>query len=256
MSRRKKLGQIFLKNPKIVQKIIETIKPKKDELIIEIGPGKGVLTEPLLKSQAKVIAVEKDPVFCQFLKEKFFSYKNLFLINQDIREFLKSQEFEKLIKNRKYKIAGNIPYYLTSYLLRIIMGSKKKPDLIVLMVQKEVALRILAKPPKMNLLAVLTQFYFHPQIIQIVKKGNFSPIPKVDSAIIKLEPYYNEFNTNPDFEKKFIKIVKLGFSHPRKTLKNNLKLIINKFTSSTKNIRPQALSLKDWFSLLSIHFIV
>ncbi len=255
MSRRKKLGQIFLKNQKIVEEIIKTLNPQTDELIIEIGPGKGILTEPLIKSGAMIMAVEKDKSLCDFLKEKFSSSKNLSIINQDIRDFLKSRKFKEIIKNKDYKIVGNIPYYLTSYLLRLLMELKEKPKTIVVMVQKEVAQRIIAQPPKMNLLAVLIQFYFKPSLIKIVKKGNFLPIPKVDSAIIKLEPYYNEYNTNPFFERKFIKIVKTGFSHPRKTLGNNLKeLNLNSKLKKIPflNTRAENLQLKEWLYLTTL----
>ncbi|MGE4554696.1 MAG: 16S rRNA (adenine(1518)-N(6)/adenine(1519)-N(6))-dimethyltransferase RsmA [Candidatus Paceibacterota bacterium] len=260
MSRRATLGQVFLKNPKIVEKIIQTINPQPKELILEIGPGKGELTQPLLEKEAQVIAVEKDTRLFNYLKEKFSSFKNLYLINEDIRDFLKSSYFKEKIKNKNYKIIGNIPYYLTGYLLRMLMELEKKPKIIVLMVQKEVALRIIAQPPKTNLLAILVQFYFQPKIVQIVKKGNFSPTPKVDSTILTLLPYKNEFNSNLDFQKKFLKIVKAGFSQPRKTLVNNLKKLISKEkildflknNNFNQNIRPEDLSLKEWIKLAQL----
>jgi len=260
MSRRAKLGQVFLKNHKIIEKIAQSIEPKKDEVIIEIGPGKGELTEPLLQSGAKIIAIEKDPFLFNILKKEFSVYSNLTLINQDIRKFLKSKKFQEIIKNKDYKIVGNIPYYLTSYLLRLLMELKKKPVLVVLMVQKEVAQRIIAQKPKTNLLAVLVQFYFEPKLVQIVKKGNFSPVPKVDSAILKLIPYKNQYNSNFIFEKKFLKIVKAAFSHPRKTLVNNLKKIVKKekillFLKKNNfpfNIRAENLSLNEWLKLINI----
>jgi 16S rRNA (adenine1518-N6/adenine1519-N6)-dimethyltransferase len=128
------------------------------------------------------------------------------------------------------------------------------------MVQKEVAQRIIAQKPKTNLLAVLVQFYFEPKLVQIVKKGNFSPIPKVDSAILKLIPYKNQYNSNFLFEKKFLKIVKAAFLYPRKTLVNNLKKIVKKekillFLKKNNfpfNIRAENFSLNEWLKLTNI----
>ena len=223
----RKLGQVFLKNQKISQKIVKELEIKKGEIVVEIGPGTGFLTQELILSNEKIIAIEKDPKLIGYLKEKFANNKNLILIEGDIREILKEEKIQEIIQskdyNKGYKIVGNIPYYLTSYLLRLLMELENKPKLVVLMVQKEVAQRIAAQPPKMNLLSVLTQFYFQPKIIQIVKKGNFSPPPKVDSAIIKLTPWKNQYNSNPKLEKTFIQLVKAGFAQPKKTLINNLK---------------------------------
>jgi len=260
----RKLGQVFLKNQKIAQKIVKELEIKKGEIIVEIGPGTGFLTQELILSNEKIIAIEKDPKLIGYLKEKFANNKNLILIEGDIREILKEEKIQEIIQskdyNKGYKIVGNIPYYLTSYLLRLLMNlqsKQNKPKLVVLMVQKEVAERIVAQPPKMNLLAVLTQFYFQSKIIQIVKKGNFSPPPKVDSAIIKLIPLKNQYISNPKLEKKFIQLVKAGFSQPRKTLLNNLKTIIPKEkiekcllkTNLQLTIRPAALSLDDWLKI-------
>ena len=259
----RKLGQVFLKNQKISQKIVKELEIKKGEIVVEIGPGTGFLTQELILSNEKIIAIEKDPKLIGYLKEKFANNKNLILIEGDIREILKEEKIQEIIQskdyNKGYKIVGNIPYYLTSYLLRLLMELENKPKLVVLMVQKEVAQRIAAQPPKMNLLSVLTQFYFQPKIIQIVKKGNFSPPPKVDSAIIKLTPWKNQYNSNPKLEKKFIQLVKAGFAQPKKTLINNLKILIPKERINeilTKNnfdfkIRPSVLSLSDWLKIFS-----
>ena len=189
----RKLGQVFLKNQKISQKIVKELEIKKGEIIVEIGPGTGFLTQELILSNEKIIAIEKDPKLIGYLKEKFANNKNLILIEGDIREILKEEKIQEIIQskdyNKGYKIVGNIPYYLTSIFAVVNESSKQanKPKLVGFNGSKRSGGKNCCPASKMNLLAVLTQFYFQPKIIQIVKKGNFSPPPKVDSAIIKLD---------------------------------------------------------------------
>jgi 16S rRNA (adenine1518-N6/adenine1519-N6)-dimethyltransferase len=263
----KYLGQVFLKNKRIIQKMVEALEVKEKDLILEIGAGKGILTESLLLKEAKVIAVEKDPQLVNFLKNRFDNNSKLQIIQGDIRDLLNSN-FQFLISkqipnskfqipNSDYKVIGNIPYYLTSYLFRLLIDLKKKPKLVVLMVQKEVGQRIMGKPPKMNLLAVLVQTFFKPELILNVSKNNFWPKPKVDSVVIKLTPLTPPFKTKKE---KFLKLIKAGFSQPRKllinNLKNKLKISKNKLEGIFKklnislNSRAQDLSLNQWFSLL------
>lgn len=265
---KKRLGQVFLKNRKYVEKIVSALDILPKELIIEIGPGSGILTEALLKTKARIISIEKDPFFCKLLEEKFKNYNNLHIIQADIRDILISKlqmQNSKNILNSKiqlggsnYKLTGNIPYYLTSYLFRLLINLEKKPKLIVLMVQKEVALRIVAKPPKMNLLAALIQAFFKPEIVCYVSKNSFWPKPKVDSAIIKMTPL-RPFYKNKKEKEKFIRMIKIGFSQPRKLFINNLfevlqikkeilESLLKKFNLQL-NVRPQELSLNQWFSI-------
>ncbi|HOK17201.1 MAG TPA: 16S rRNA (adenine(1518)-N(6)/adenine(1519)-N(6))-dimethyltransferase RsmA [Candidatus Paceibacterota bacterium] len=259
---KKRLGQVFLKNRRYFKKIIKALDLKPKEVVIEIGPGTGSLTEVLLENKAKVIAVEKDPSFCVFLKKRFKNNPNLKIVEGDIRNILENSEFQetiaKQIPNSNYKIAGNIPYYLTSYLFRLLIDLEKKPKIIVLMVQKEVALRITAQPPKMNLMAVLIQTFFKPKIVCFISKNNFWPKPKVDSGIIKLTLKPEIFLSKNEKEKA-IKIIKGGFAHPRKLLLNNLnknlKIPKEKLRSIfqelklKENIRAQNLNLSQWLLL-------
>jgi 16S rRNA (adenine1518-N6/adenine1519-N6)-dimethyltransferase len=267
---KKYLGQVFLKNKKIIQKMVEALEVKEKDLILEIGAGKGILTESLLLKEAKVIAVEKDPQLVNFLKNRFDNNSKLQIIQGDIRDLLNSNfqfPISKQILNSKfqspnsdYKVIGNIPYYLTSYLFRLLIDLKKKPKLVVLMVQKEVGQRIMGKPPKMNLLAVLVQTFFKPELILNVSKNNFWPKPKVDSVVIKLTPLTSPFKTKKEKE-KFLNLIKAGFSQPRKllinNLKNKLKISKNKLEGIFKklnislNIRAQDLALNQWFLLLN-----
>jgi len=248
-----KLGQHFLKSEGIVNQIIKASELTKKDVVLEIGPGRGVLTKELIKKTEKVVAIEKDKKLFDFLQEKFKDTKNLELVHGDILKI----EHWKLIENYKlkienFKVVANIPYYITSRFLRNFLESEKQPNLIVLMIQKEVAERIVAQPPHMSKLSVSVQAYGKPKIIEKVPKKYFSPRPKIDSAIIKIEKISKEFFSKDKLdEQKFFEMLQKGFSHKRKMLKNNLKIsedILNQCDLSEK-IRAQELSLKDWICL-------
>ncbi len=254
---KKSLGQNFLINPRILDKIISAAEISKNDLILEVGPGTGNLTEKLAEKAGRVIAIEKDRRLIELLREKFKN-TNVEIVESDVLKL----GIETLIGNLKlgfenshYKVVGNIPYYITSHFLRKIFTEWPKPNLIVLTIQKEVAQRILAKPPKMNLLAISTQFFAKPEIISYVSKKNFRPVPKVDSAIIKLTP--REKLQTDDVE-KFFKIAKAGFAQKRKFLISNLSKIIKDKAKlleafETLKINPKTraenLSLEDWINL-------
>jgi len=256
-NKQKKLGQVFLKDQAIIKKIIQAGKIKKKNQILEIGPGKGILTQALIETGADVIAVEKDEELVKFLENLFRGEQNLKIIHADIRNFLISNsKFQILHSN--YKVIGNIPYYLTSHLIQLLLESKNQPKDIILMTQKEVAQRIISQPPQMNLLAVSVQFYAKPEIICYVPSTAFTPIPKVDSAIIELTPY-PVITKSEITRKSFFKVVKAGFKQPRKLLLNNLSanLKIEKETikkafkklNISLQTRAQNLSIKQWISL-------
>ncbi len=213
---KKSLGQNFLINKGVLEKVILAAELKSADTVLEIGPGTGNLTEKLSEKTGRVVAVEKDRRIIAELKEKFKN-SNVEVVEEDI---LKFQPATYDLQPATYKIVANIPYYITSNLLRTVFGKWPKPELIVLTVQKEVAQRIMAKPPKMNLLALSVQIYSEPKIISYVSRRSFRPIPKVDSAIIKLTPR-NTQHTTEEIE-KFFKLIKAGFSGKRKQLVNNL----------------------------------
>ena len=225
---KKGLGQHFLIDQKILQKIIRVANLKSEDIILEIGPGIGTLTLELAKKVKKVIAIEKDPKMIEILKELLKNLKNVKIIEGDILKIFNFQfsifkqiPSSKLQAPKNYKLVANIPYYLTSPLIRKFLEAKNPPKLMVLMVQKEVAERICAKPPDMNLLAVSVQFYSRPEIISFVSKKSFWPSPKVDSAILRIAPLINTDKKliNADL---FFRIVRAGFSQPRKQILNNL----------------------------------
>lgn len=257
---KKSLGQNFLIDEKALKKIVETIQIKPSDIIIEVGPGIGTLTKELAKKAKKVIAVEKDENLTKILKEilKKEGIKNVEIIGKDIFEIFNSQSliFDKFsILN--YKVTGNLPFYLTAPLIRSFLEFKNPPKEMVLTIQKEVAQRICEKPPKMNLLATSVQLYARPKIIGYISKNSFWPQPKVDGAILQISKIAtNLLQINKNL---FFRIVKAGFSQPRKTLLNNLaknlnfdkkeieRLLLN--SNIKPNQRAETLNVQDWLNL-------
>jgi len=256
------LGQNFLVDEGILKKIVEAAELSKNDIVLEVGPGIGNLTVELAKSVKKVIAVEKDQDLVRILKELLDCWKvrNVRIVEGDIRKI----ENCKLKIENCYKVVANIPYYLTSPLIRKFLEASNAPKEMILMVQKEVAQRICAKPPKMSILAVSVQFYAKPEIISFVSKKSFWPQPKVDSAIIKIKPLINADKRliNADL---FLKTVKTGFSQPRKQLANNLSNGLKMDKGKVKNwllknnIQPtqraETLTIEDWLKLLKSYKI-
>jgi len=249
----KRLGQNFLIDESILKKIIEAAELSSDDIILEIGPGLGILTLELTKRVKKVIAIEKDKELTRILNNelRIMEIKNVEIINADILKIENSKlKFDKIV--------ANLPYYITSPVIRKFLEIGHKPELMVFMVQKEVAQRICAEPPQMNLLAVAVQFYAQPQILGYVSKNSFYPQPKVDSAIIKIIPKpIPKINTE-----KFFKIIKGGFSSKRKVLINNLsrelkienyklKIVFDQIGLGQK-LRAENLSINDWLNLYEI----
>ena len=276
---KKSLGQNFLKSRSVLNKIVETADIKSTDTILEIGPGLGTLTEKLLEEADTVISIEKDRRLIPILQEKFknqIEKGKLILIEGDILknsiEYLVSgiEYTQYKIHNTKYKLVANIPYYITSPVIRKFLEVKNRPSSLIIMVQKEVAERIIAKPPNMNILAVSVQFFAKPEIISFVPKDSFWPKPKVDSAIIKITVNPSTLlrvgsKQTPEkriAEKLFFRLIKIGFSSPRKKLVNNLaagfllnkeetaKLIIKSGVDSNK--RPQDLFLEDWKRMYNV----
>jgi len=257
----KHMGQNFLVEEEVFNKIIRVSSISKKDIVLEIGPGIGNLTQKLIRKSKKVIAVEKDNKMIKVLKEVIRGNKNVEIVENDILDF-KPQSYN--LKPNSYKVIGNIPYYITSPVIRKFLKPKNQPKLMTLMVQKEVAERICAKPPKMNFLAVITQFYGKPAIVTHVSKKSFWPSPKVDSAVIKITPLSSSIKFSHQFRQRFLKLVKAGFSHPRKQLVNNLLALkgfdklkldkdkIKKLLAKSNIVHTQraaSLTIKDWIKL-------
>src|SRR3990167_2758830 len=277
MRAKKSLGQNFLKSEPALKKIVEAGEIKLDDIILEIGPGKGALTAKLLEKAKIVIAVEKDDALFEFLKNKFaekIREGKLILIHDDILKFqISNYQFPK------YKIIANIPYNITGAILKKFLTAENpsgvapsavdprasQPELMVLMLQHEVAKRIMARDAKESLLSLSIKVYGTPKLIMKVPARYFSPAPKVNSAVISIKNISREFFYSPleeypqgevggfsrNLEEKFWKIVKAGFAHKRKLVKGNKKgLVPDEILAGLGDKRAENLTLFEWISLL------
>lgn len=259
MKRSKFLGQHFLKNLRPVEMMLTAAKKEPAvDVILEIGPGKGMLTRALCQNFSKVIAVEKDRRLAEELKrnlemEKIRNYEVI------IGDILKT-DFLKAIGKNSYAVIANIPYYLTSRLVRTFLEARRQPAYMILMVQKEVAERIVARPPKMNLLALAVQSYGQPGIIGYVSKKEFEPQPEVDSAVIKISGISRSFFIERRIsEKNFFTLARAGFSQKRKRISNTLAKFFGGKKAAEEKIkkagllssaRPQELARDEWAKIL------
>jgi len=215
---KKGLGQNFLIDANILKKIAAAAELTPTDTVIEVGPGLGVLTETLAAQAGKVIAIELDNNLAEILKKHFSVSAGVTVINQDI---LKINPADILGEQTEYKVVANLPYYITSAVIRHFLEAPVKPDTMVLMVQKEVAKQITAQPGEMSLLSVSVQLYGKPTLVDTVGAGCFYPAPKVDSAILKIA-VYTEPKIPADDITGFFDIVRAGFSANRKQLPNSL----------------------------------
>ena len=236
----------------MLEKISAALKISSDDIVIEIGPGHGELTRFILeKSPRKLIAIEKDKSLVSSIQYLVPSNDNLEIINGDALEILPTIPKTYNLSPSTYKIAGNIPYYITGKLLRTIGELREKPSLVVLTIQKEVAERLVAEPPKMNLLAASVRFWGRPEIIKSVSRNAFKPRPKVHSAIIQITT--DKLEKSPEESAKYYGFIKMLFKQPRKTVLNNLtagskhtKAEVEEFLKSQgvePKLRPQNLDI-------------
>jgi len=253
---KKSLGQNFLVNEGVVTKIVTAAELTPKDTVLEVGPGTGNLTRALIATGARIVAVEKDHRIIEDLNAEF-SAAQIEIVENDILEF-KPNEYG--LTEGNYKIVANLPYYITSHFIRTVFEEWPQPSLMVLMVQKEVAKRIMAKPPDMNLLALSVQYYAKPEIITYVSRGSFRPIPTVDSAVIKLTPR-TEYSLPAEKETLFFSILKSAFGGKRKQLINTLPTIIGKNKQGTAELltqiglspqtRPETVDLAHWLILVN-----
>ncbi len=242
---KKHLGQNFLINNKVLTDIIDVAELNPGDLVLEIGAGLGILTQALIDKSCQVLAIEKDPDLFNILKQRFDHINNVTILNQDVRCFLKENP-----DLSRYKIVANLPFYLTSHLIVSMITLVHLPSTIIIMIQKEVAERICAKPPKSNRLAMMCQFRGDCQIIQNVSSSDFWPKPEVSAAILKISNIEKH-----SFDQDLMNLIEIGFSSPRKTLLNNLKSlgIDSHFLSEcgfNEKIRAEALDKNNWLKLL------
>lgn len=279
-------GQNFLVDEEVLDEVLAAAEIKSDETILEIGPGLGFLTERLVARAKKVIAVELDARLFKILREKFSATKNLELINEDILKInptpivaslsggfqiapplredpersgvpAKAGERDVLMTEKNYKIVANIPYGITSPILAKFLTCAHPPREIILMAQREVAERIVAEK-KRSLLAIFVNLYGAPEIVATVPREAFFPVPRVESAILRIA-VKNLDKISRESNEKALKIAKIGFSHPRKKLlgnlagglrlkKDGLAEIFEKI-GINKDVRAEELGPKEWLAL-------
>lgn len=263
----KVLGQNFLVEKKYIDDLVDTAEVGEEDIIVEVGPGTGEITKELAKRAEQVIAVEKDPALVRLLKNELAGYHNIDIKKGDILKWQPAQDHND--NNNDYdrkelwsssnshysswKLVGAPPYYLTTRLFRHFLEEVEiKPQQIALIIQKEVAEKIVVRPPEMNLLAVSVQVYGEPKIVETAPAHAFWPRPDVDSAILTIKnirPSIMDHIEGPNIEsEKFFKLVRAGFSSPRKKLSNNLHLSPEQFKKADidPSRRPQTLSVKEW----------
>ncbi len=259
---KKRLGQHFLIGEAVLERILSAAELSPGDIVVEVGPGLGILTEGLAKQRARVIAVELDSKLVALLKKRLADFPDVKIVHADILKVTP----QRLLQNnlsaselvRGYKVIANLPYYITSPVLRHFLEGESRPSAMVVMVQKEVGEAIAATPGKMSLLSVKIQFYSKPDIICYVPAASFYPPPKVESVILRLDVYPQPPIEVPEVA-SFFDIVMHGFSSPRKQLRNSLAhalgmppgqvaLLLEKTGIDAKR-RAETLSLEEWRKL-------
>ncbi len=267
--KKKSLGQNFLKDEEVLDKIILAGELSDSDNVLEIGPGEGALTKKLLEKVGKVVAIEKDErlkdensslqKICRksdLLQDKMELYFGD-ILEVNLPDILRENTFD----DNGYKVVANIPYYITGKILRLLFQQRPLPKVVVLLVQKEVADRIGTKKGRQSILSLSVQYYADVEIVAYVPKESFDPAPKVDSAILKIIPFQNSEYDKKN-EESFFKLIKVGFSSPRKVLINNLKngLKISRAEIGKifleigldMNIRAEKLQVNEWKELVKL----
>jgi 16S rRNA (adenine1518-N6/adenine1519-N6)-dimethyltransferase len=256
-TKKKSLGQNFLKSKPVIKNIVRAGEVGTGDMVLEVGPGKGDLTEALLEAGARIIAVEKDDRLIPILKEKFekeIASNQLTLIHTDILNV----DLEKImVGSLPFSVIANIPYYITGQLFRLFLEGKCQPMRMVVLVQKEVAIRIVARNGRESILSLSVKAYGIPEMVAKVSRKLFSPQPGVDSAILLVKSISKNFFSNFS-EEKFFEFVHAGFAQKRKKLIRNLERVssrkelseIFKNLGLDENLRAENLKLADWRNLL------
>ena len=257
----KSLGQNFLISQEVVEKIVDCSQIEKEDLVIEIGPGLGTLTKYLLEKAGKVICIELDTKMLQILKDRFSLYKNFEIINNDVLKV----DLKKIIKNEKenseiknVKVVANLPYYITTPIIMKLLEEELDLESITVMIQKEVADRLIAIPGQKNTGTITYSVYYYAtsEGILEVPNNSFIPEPEVTSKVIKLNIRKQPI-VNPKDKEKMFKVIKNAFMQKRKTLLNSLtnnKIFNNKQQGIeilkklqiNENVRPEELTLEQF----------
>lgn len=250
----KNLGQNFLQDASVLEKIAQTAEILEDDYVLEIGPGLGSLTRYLAVSAKEVTAVELDRDLLPALRAVLTPHQNVRIVQGDILK----QRISEIIQQPDYLVVANIPYNITSAIIRHLLESPPKPRRIVLTIQKEVAERICAKPGDLSLLALSVQIYGTPSISAIIPAEAFHPVPNVDSAILRIDIYPEPLIPH-EMLKTFFTLTKAGFSQKRKTLRNSLSSGLHISTQESERLltsanidfmrRAETLTIDEWKNL-------
>jgi 16S rRNA (adenine1518-N6/adenine1519-N6)-dimethyltransferase len=258
---RKGLGQNFLTDPVALGRIVTAADLSRSDMVVEVGAGAGTLTRLLAEQAGRVLALELDDQLVELLREQFSESSNVEVIHADVLRLSPSD-----LPQQDYKVVGNLPYYITSAVLRRFLSGAPRPRLMVVTVQREVAERIVAEPGKMSLLALSVQFYGRPRIVARIPAGAFYPAPKVDSAVVRIdvgEQPSVHLGEGIDDE-VFFRVARAGFSQKRKKLRNSLSAGLAFAPAEAAEALEQAgidpgrraetLSLEEWASVAqSLH---
>ncbi|MFC1952645.1 16S rRNA (adenine(1518)-N(6)/adenine(1519)-N(6))-dimethyltransferase RsmA [Chloroflexota bacterium] len=262
---RKGLAQHFLVDREVLGLLVSAAQITPGDFVIEVGPGLGTLTTELAKKSGQVVAVELDEKMIAIVERELAPFRNVTIIKKDVltvapEVLLREAGIEK--PSRGYKVVANLPYYITSPVLRHFLEAKDKPQSMVVMVQKEVAEEITAKPGKMSLLSVGVQFYGEPEIVSYVPSGSFYPAPEVDSAILRIIPYSRQVVEENETE-GFFSLVRAGFGTARKQLGNSLALGLELPKEEALSLlagaqiipkrRAETLTLEEWARLWRVY---
>lgn len=265
VSAHKSLGQHFLIDQEVLNTILETAQLTRDDFVIEIGPGFGVLTFPLAEQAGRILAIETDKKILKILKALGSGYTNIDLLPANVLKlddellYKRYRDWSRTKSHKtSYKLVSNLPYYITSAILKQFLETDRRLDTIVVMVQKEVAARIVAKPGDLTLLGISVQLFGKPELIRTVSKNAFWPKPEVDSAILKIVPY-KKIGHDIDDVRLFFRVVKAGFGERRKQLHNSLGGGLSLDDKTVRNLlagtgidpktRAQDLSISQWAKL-------
>ncbi len=247
MRAKKTLGQHFLMHAQTANRIVQAAPLEEGDTVLEIGPGRGILTRALLSRAKRVIAVEADADLIPLLEETFKEEQGLTLIHQDIRAFNPSTI------EGEYAVVANIPYYITGEIIRSFLSASHKPRSLTLLVQKEVAVRI-ARAKKESLLSLSVKAYGTPHYTFTVPKGAFKPAPSVDSAVLTIRDVQKDAFASKKEEEDFFSLLHAGFAHKRKLLVGNLSVLAPKervleaFTEAhvAEKARAEDVPLSSW----------
>ncbi len=254
---KKSLGQNFMHDPNTLDKIVATAAVQSSDTVIEIGPGTGELTVKLAEAARQVIAIEIDDRLETLLADRLSAYRNVSVVFNDV---LKT-DIQKLVGTQPFLVVANVPYYITSAILRHVLEMANRPQRVVLTIQYEVAERLSAKPDDMSLLAVSVQYYGKPRLASRINRAVFWPRPDVDSAIVRIDTYAQPPVNVPN-DDAFFRVVRAGFSQKRKQLRNalasglNIKSEVAEAYLHAAGLDPQrraeTITLEEWAALTRI----